>query len=78
VARRILMPANISGDVPEPIRADARARFEEIVDGLQGIAPDSPFWASVAISRLRLVVHGWCFTYAIDDETLRVTAVREQ
>jgi hypothetical protein len=77
VARRVVMPANIT-TAPEPIRAEARVRFAEIVEGLQGIPPDSPFWASVAISRLCLVVHGWRFYYMIGDETLRVTSVREE
>jgi len=71
------MPANVT-DAPEPIRLEARARFEEIVDGLQGIPSDSPFWTSVAISRLCLIVHGWCFYYVIDEQTLRVTSIREQ
>jgi len=71
------MPANLT-DAPEAVRADARLRFEEIVDGLQGIPPDSPFWTSVAISRLCLIVHGWCFYYVIDEQTLRVTSIREK
>ena len=71
------MPPNAT-DAPEPIRAEARSRFEEIAEGLEGIPAESPLWASVAISRLCLVVHGWCFYYIVDDETLRVTGVREQ
>ena len=71
------MSANVT-DAPEIIRVEARIRFQEIAEGLQGIPPDSPFWASVAISRLCLIVHGWCFYYAIDDKTLRVTTIREK
>jgi len=71
------MPAHLT-DAPALVCAEARLRFDEIVEGLQGIPPESPLWASVRISRLCLVVRGWRFYYMIDDETLRVTAVREK
>jgi hypothetical protein len=72
-----MKPANVA-DAPEGVCAEARFRFEEISEGLQGIPPDSPFWASVRVSRLCLVVRGWSFFYYVDDETLRVTSVREK
>ena len=61
---------------PEAVRREARSRFEEIAEGLSGIPADSPFWASVQVSRLCLVVSGWSFFYTLDEETLRVTEVR--
>jgi hypothetical protein len=63
-------------DAPKAVCAEARLRFEEIAVALQELPIDSPFWASVGISRLCLIVRGWCFFYAIDDETLRVTEAR--
>jgi hypothetical protein len=32
----------------------------------------------VQISRLCLMVRGWAFFYIVDDETLRVTSVRQK
>jgi hypothetical protein len=61
---------------PKEVREEARARFEEIAEGLEGIPADSVFWESVRVSRLCLVVYGWSFYYTLDDETLRVTEVR--
>jgi hypothetical protein len=61
---------------PNDVREEARERFEEIAEGLQGIAPDSVFWESVRVSRLCLVVRGWSFYYTVEDETLRVIEVR--
>jgi hypothetical protein len=69
------MPAGLP-DVPKTVCAEARLRFEEIAAALQGLPTDSPFWASVGVSRLCLIVRGWCFFYSIDAETLRVTDVR--
>ena len=60
----------------QSVRDEARTRFEEIAEGLSGISPDSPFWASVQVSRLCLVVSGWSFFYTLDEETLRVTEAR--
>ena len=70
-----MKPVNL-GDAPKTVCAEARLRFEEIVNALEGIPPDSPFWASVRVSRLCLVVRGWCFFYALDGETLLVTETR--
>jgi len=61
---------------PKAVREEARERFEEIAEGLQGIPADSAFWESVRVSRLCLVVHGWSFYYSLEEETLRVTEVR--
>jgi hypothetical protein len=61
---------------PKDVREEARERFEEIAEGLQGISPDSVFWESVRVSRLCLVVRGWSFYYTLEDETLRVIEVR--
>jgi hypothetical protein len=63
-------------DAPKAVCAEARLRFEEIAVALQELPVDSPFWASVGVSRLCLIVRGWCFYYAIEDETLRVSEVR--
>lgn len=65
-------------DAPKAVCAEARVRFEEIALALQELPLDSPFWASVGVSRLCLIVRGWCFFYAIDDETLRVTEARAE
>ena len=62
--------------VPDAVRQEARCRFEEIAAGLGGIPPESPFWHSVRVSRLCLVVRGFSFYYTLDDETLRVTDTR--
>lgn len=64
------------GAAPQSIREEARLRFQEIAEGLEGIPAESAFWASVRISELCLSVQGWSFSYSVDDETLRVTGVR--
>jgi hypothetical protein len=61
---------------PEKIRIEARKRFEEIAEGLEGISETSPFWESVRISRLCLVVRGWSFFYTVQGSTLLVVEVR--
>lgn len=61
---------------PAEVLEEARSRFEEIAAGLDGIPPHSPFWASVRVSNLHLVVRGWSFSYTLDGETLRVTEAR--
>ena len=71
---RVIMVRQALVDVPPDVYEEAKARFREIADGLEGIGPESPFWASVRVSRLILEVRGWSFVYALDDETLRVTA----
>ncbi|TMA23707.1 MAG: hypothetical protein E6J85_01335 [Deltaproteobacteria bacterium] len=69
------MAANLT-DVPAAVRVEAKSRFEEITLALQEIPSESPFWASVQVSQLCLVVRGWSFFYEIGPETLRVTNVR--
>jgi len=62
---------------PEYTKQEARLRFEEIAEGLEGIPTESAFWASVRVSRLCMIIHGWSFFYTLDAETLRVTEVRK-
>ncbi len=77
MAYRVVMLEPVMEATPVYIRQEARLRFEEIADGVQNIPPDSAFWASVRVSRLRLVVRGWAFFYTFDGETLRVEEVRK-
>ena len=70
---RVIMVRPALGEVPSGIYKEAAARFREIAEGVEGIGPESPFWASVRVSRLILEVRGWSFIYTLDDETLRVT-----
>jgi hypothetical protein len=76
LAHRVIMVHPALRAAPKAVREEARERFEEIAEGLQGIPVDSAFWASVKVSRLCLVVRGWSFYYTLEDETLRVTEVR--
>ena len=76
MGHRVIMVQPALRAAPKTVRDEARERFEEIAEGLQGIPVDSPFWASVSVSRLCLVVRGWSFYYTLEDETLRVTEVR--
>jgi hypothetical protein len=69
------MPGHLP-DAPKAVCAEARSRFEEIAVALQGLPTDSPFWASVGVSQLCLIVRGWSFFYVVDGETLRVTEAR--
>jgi hypothetical protein len=64
--------------VPVDVAEEARARFDEIAAGVEGIADDNPFWASASVSRLCLMVRGWSFFYTLDAGTLRVTEVRSK
>ena len=75
MTHRVIMVRPALKSAPADIYEEAAARFEEIAEGLKGIAPESAFWASVRVSRLCLVVRGWTFFYTLDDETLRVTDV---
>ena len=77
MSRRVIMVDPALRAAPEAVREKARRRFKEIADSLAGIPADSPFWASVSVSRLRLVVEGWSFFYTLDEETLRVTELRK-
>ena len=78
MGHRVIMVHPALRAAPKAVRKEARERFEEIAEGLQGIPPDSAFWASVRVSRLCLVVRGWSFFYTLEDETLRVTEVRAE
>jgi hypothetical protein len=77
LTRRVVMSKPVLEAAPEYIKQEARLRFEEIAEGLEGIPGDSSFWESVRVSRLCLVIHGWSFFYTLDAETLRVTEVRK-
>ena len=76
MSHRVIMVDPALAPAPQSVRDEARTRFQEIAEGLSGISPDSPFWASVQVSSLCLVVSGWSFFYTLDEETLRVTEVR--
>jgi hypothetical protein len=76
MSHQVIMVDPALAPAPEAVRKEARLRFGEIAEGLAGIPADSPFWASVQVSRLCLVVSGWSFFYTLDEETLRVTEVR--
>jgi hypothetical protein len=76
LGHRVIMVQPALRGAPKEVREEARERFEEIAEGLHGIPSDSVFWESVRVSRLCLVVRGWSFYYTLEDETLRVIAVR--
>jgi len=76
LTHRVIMTEDVVESTPVYVRQEARLRFEEIVEGLEGIPTESAFWASVRVSRLCLVVRGWSFFYTLDGETLRVMEVR--
>ena len=76
MTHRVIMTEDVVESTPVYVRQEARLRFEEIVEGLEGIPMESAFWASVRVSRLCLVVRGWSFFYTLDGETLRVMEVR--
>lgn len=78
MGHRVIMVEPALRAAPRAVRDEARERFEEIAEGLQGIPADSAFWASVRVSRLCLVVRGWSFFYTLEDETLRVIEVRAE
>jgi hypothetical protein len=76
LTRRVIMVEPALEAAPAEVREEAKARFDEIAAGVEGIAKDSPFWASAQVSRLCLSVRGWSFFYTLEDGTLRVTEVR--
>ena len=76
MTHRVIMVEPGLRSAPQKIRDEARERFQEIAEGLEGIPADNAFWVSAKISRLCLVVGGWSFFYTLDGETLRVTDVR--
>ena len=78
LTHRVIMDQRVLEAAPEYVKQEARLRFEEIAEGVGGIAADSAFWRSVRVSRLCLVVGDWSFFYVLDDETLRVTEVRRK
>jgi hypothetical protein len=78
MTHRVILDQRVLHAAPEYVMREARLRFEEIAEGVGGIAPDSAFWASVRVSRLCLVVGDWSFYYNLDDETLRVTDVHRK
>ena len=78
LTHRVIMDRRVLEAAPEYVKQEARLRFEEIAEGVGGIAADSAFWRSVRVSRLCLVVGDWSFFYVLDDETLRVTEVRRK
>jgi hypothetical protein len=77
LTHRVVMIDPVLSRAPSKIREEARLRFEEIAEGLEGIPADNAFWVSAKISRLCLVVRGWSFFYTLDGETLRVMDVRQ-
>jgi hypothetical protein len=52
---------------------EAERRLQQLADSLSWISPESPFWESLAVSRLCLVVGGWSFYYSFDGEVLTVS-----
>jgi len=76
MGRRIVMDDHVVEATPVYVRQEARLRLEEIAEGMEGIPPDSAFWASIRVSRLCVVVRGWSFFYTCNPEMLRVTEVR--
>ncbi|MGZ7042769.1 MAG: hypothetical protein ACXVH7_13335 [Thermoanaerobaculia bacterium] len=76
MTHRVVMIDPALSRAPSKIREEARLRFQEIAEGLEGIPSDNAFWVSAKVSRLCLVVRGWSFSYTIDEDTLRVIDVR--
>jgi len=76
MGRRVIIDDQVVEATPVYVRQEARLRLEEISEGMEGIPPDSAFWASIRVSRLCVVVRGWSFFYTCDAERLRVTEVR--
>ncbi len=76
MGRRVVMDDQVVEATPVYVRQEARLRLEEISEGVEGIPPDSAFWASIRVSRLCVVVCGWSFFYTCDGERLHVTEVR--
>ena len=76
MTHRVIMVRPALRAAPSDVCDEAESRFREIAEGVEGIAADSPFWASARVSQLCLIVRGWTFFYTLDGETLRVTEVR--
>ena len=47
MGRRIVMDDHVVEATPVYVRQEARLRLEEIAEGMEGIPPDSAFWASI-------------------------------
>ena len=75
LTRRVIQFALSAESAPAEVREEARARLQELADGLSQIPDESPFWDSMRVSRLCLEVRGWSFLYSFEGETLRVTGV---
>lgn len=58
---------------PAGVLREAEERLQRLADSLTGIPAGSPFWASLAVSRLCLVVEGWSFYYSFDGKVLTVS-----
>jgi hypothetical protein len=78
LARHIIDFTAHAAAVPEDVHEEARARFQEVAEGLGGIPPDSVFWNSVRDTQLCLVVRGWSFFYNVDAETLSIVEARKR
>jgi hypothetical protein len=76
MAHRVIMQDSVMEATPVYVRQEARLRFEEIAEGVEGIPEESAFWASARISRLCLIVCGWSFFYTFEGDNLRVVEVR--
>ena len=69
--------ASAAQRAPSDVRSEAQKRLQELATSLSAIPPENPFWESMRISRLCLVVESWSFLYSFEGETLRVDEVRE-
>jgi hypothetical protein len=58
--------------LPADVRREAEKRLRRLADSLTGIPAQSPFWESLAVSRLCLVVEGWSLFYSFDGKVLTV------
>ncbi len=58
---------------PADVLRETEERLRRLADSLTWIPPESPFWESLAVSRLCLVVGGWSFFYSFDGEVLTVS-----
>jgi hypothetical protein len=72
---RVVIAEPVLQRAPKYVLEEARIRFEELAESVNGIPEDSAFWASVRVSRLCLVVHGWSFFYTLENGILGVSEV---
>ena len=66
MGHRVIMVQPALRAAPKTVRDEARERFEEIAEGLQGIPVDSPFWISTKDSVLQIDVKKWRVVYRVD------------